>query len=108
MSYFPEPHTRSKNKIKVELDQYNYKAKSDLKNATAILNQKLRICYKKTDLANLKSGVDKLDIDELINVPSCLISLKKAVDKLDVGKLETTPEVDYRTTWVTFKPKLKK
>ena len=85
MSYFPEPHTRSKNKIKVELDQYNYAAKSDL-----------------------KSGVDKLDIDELINVPSCLISLKSAVDKLDVGKLETTPEVDYRTTWVTFKPKLKK
>ena len=30
------------------------------------------------------------------------------MDKLDVGKLETTPEVDYRTTWVTFKPKLKK
>ena len=36
MSYFPEPHTRSKNKIKVELDWYNYAAKSDLKNATAI------------------------------------------------------------------------
>ena len=27
MSYFPEPYTRSKNKIKVELDLYNYARK---------------------------------------------------------------------------------
>ena len=31
---------------------------------------------KKTDLANLKSDVDKLGIDKLKNVPSGLISLK--------------------------------
>ena len=45
----------------------------------------------KTDLANLKSDVDKLDIDRLKNVPSNLSSLKSKVDKLDIGKLETTP-----------------
>ena len=31
MSYFPESHTHSKNKIKVELDLANYTTKSDLK-----------------------------------------------------------------------------
>ena len=46
---------------------------------------------KKTDLAHLKSDVDKLDIDKLKNVPSGLNSLKSKVDKLDFGKLETTP-----------------
>ena len=30
MSYFPEPYTYSKNKIKVELDLSNYAIKSDL------------------------------------------------------------------------------
>ena len=45
---------------------------------------------KKTDLANLKSDVDKLDIDKLKNVPSNLSNLKAKVDELDIGKLETT------------------
>ena len=42
---------------------------------------------KRIDLANLKSDVDKLDIDKLENVPSGLISLKSNADKLDVDKL---------------------
>ena len=42
-------------------------------------------------VANLKSHVDKLDIDKLKNVPSGLSSLKSEVDKLDIGKFETTP-----------------
>ena len=32
MSYFPEPYTCSKNKIKVRRDLSNYATKSDLKN----------------------------------------------------------------------------
>ena len=31
MNYIPEPYTRSKNKIKVDLDLSNYAIKSDLK-----------------------------------------------------------------------------
>ena len=46
---------------------------------------------KKVDLANLKSNVDKLDIDKLKNVPTNLNKWKSKVDKLDIGKLETTP-----------------
>ena len=37
-----------------------------------------QILLKKTDLANLKSDVDKLDIDKLKNAPSNLSNLKKS------------------------------
>ena len=85
--YFPEPKS-SGGKVKVELDLSNYATKADLKNATGVDTSKFA---KKVDLANLKSNVDKLDIDKLKNVPSGLSSLKSKVDKLDIGKLETTP-----------------
>ena len=38
---------------------------------------------KNVDLANLKSNVDKLDIDQLKNVPTNLSNLKSKVHKLD-------------------------
>ena len=38
-------------------------------------------------MAHLKSYGDKLDIDQLKNVPSNLSNLKSKVDKLDVHKL---------------------
>ena len=37
---------------------------------------------KKFDLASLKSNLDKLDIDQLKNVPTNLNNLKSKVDKL--------------------------
>ena len=57
----------------------NYATKADLKNATTV------------DTSNLKSDIDKLDIDKLKNIPSRLSSLKSKVDKLDILKLKTTP-----------------
>ena len=42
---------------------------------------------KKVNLANLKSDVDKLDVDEMKNVPTKLSNLKSKLDKLDVDKL---------------------
>ena len=42
---------------------------------------------KKADLVNLKSDVDKSDIEKLNNVPSSLSNLKNKVDKLDDDKL---------------------
>ena len=42
---------------------------------------------KKTDLANLKSDVDNLDIDKSKNLTSNLGNLKSKLDKLDVNKL---------------------
>ena len=46
---------------------------------------------KKTDLANLKSDVDKLNIDELKNVPSNLNDWKSKVDELDVDEVVPVP-----------------
>ena len=46
---------------------------------------------KKLDLTNLKSKVDKLDIDKLKNIPTNLSNLKSKLDKLDVDKLVPVP-----------------
>ena len=81
--YFPKPKSLGGN-VKVELDLSDYVTKTDLKNATGVDTSSFT---KRIDLANLKSDVDKLDIDKLENVPSGLISLKSKVDKLDVDKL---------------------
>ena len=89
--YLPEPKS-SGGKVKVELELSNYATKAGLENAAGLDTSKFA---KKVDLANSKSNVDKLDIDKLKNVPSCLSSLKGKVHKLDFGKLETTP-VDLR------------
>ena len=65
------------------------KTKTDLKNATGVDTSSFA---KKVDLTNLKSGIDKLDIDKLKNVvPTNLSSLKSKVDKLDVDKLVPVP-----------------
>ena len=45
----------------------------------------------KTDLANLKSYLVKLDIDEMKNLPSNLSNLKSKVGKLNVDKLVPVP-----------------
>ena len=85
--YFPEPKSFG-GKVKVELELSNYTTKVDLKNATGVDTSNFA---KKVDSANLKSDVDKLDIDELKNVPSNLSNLKSNADTLDIRKLETTP-----------------
>ena len=74
--------------MKVELDLSNYSTKADLKNATDVDTRK---SAKKVDLTNLKSDVDKLDIDKLKNEPTNLSNLKNKVDKLDVDKLVLVP-----------------
>ena len=71
-------------KVKVKLSLSNYATKTDLKNARGIDTSSFA---KKVDLANLKSNVDKLDIDKLKNVTNNLTNLKSKVDKLDADKL---------------------
>ena len=46
---------------------------------------------KKVDLANLKSDVDKLDIDKLKNVPTNLSYLKNKANKLNADILVPAP-----------------
>ena len=73
---------------KFELDLSNYATRIDLKNATGVDTSSFA---KKVDLANLKSNVNILDIDELKNISTNLINLKSKVDKLDVDKLMSVP-----------------
>ena len=84
--YFPEPSSFEE-RVKVELDLSNYAAKTDLKKATGIDTSKFA---KNTDLANLRSDVDKL-IDKWKIVPTNLNNLKSKVEKLDVDKLVPGP-----------------
>ena len=78
--YFLKPKSLGAN-VKVELDLSDYATKADLKNATGI---DISDFSKKTYLANLKSDVDKLDMEILKNELSDLSILKSKVDKLDV------------------------
>ena len=59
-NYFPKPKFLGAN-VKTELDLSNYTTKSDLKNVIGVDTSDFA---KKTDLANLKSDVDKLDIEK--------------------------------------------
>ena len=78
--YFPDPKL-SGGSVKVELDLSNYATKTDLKNATVVDTSSFA---KSVDLANSKSDLDKLDTDKLKNVPTNLSNLKSKVDKLNV------------------------
>ena len=59
--YFPKPSNHKEN-IKVEIDLSNYATKTDIKNFTHVDTSGFAL---KTNLANLKTEVDKLDIDKL-------------------------------------------
>ena len=63
--YFP-PYRSSGGNIKVELDLSSYATKTDLKNVTHLDVSGFVL---KTNLANLKTEVDKLDIAKLTRVP---------------------------------------
>ena len=73
IDYFPLC-SYSENKIEVELDLSDYATKSSLKNETGADTSQFA---KKDDLTNLKSYIDKMDIDELEKAPNSLNSLKR-------------------------------
>ena len=81
MSYYP-PYRNSSNNIKVKLDLVNYATKTDLKN---IAHADVSSFASKTNLASLKTEVDKIDTDKLKTVPADLAKLSNVV-KNDVVK----------------------
>ena len=72
---FPKLKALGKN-VKVKLNLSNYATKADLKKAAGVDTMDFA---KKTDLANLKSDVDKLNINKFKNVPINLSNLKNKV-----------------------------
>ena len=86
-NHFP-PYNNSSENIKLELDLSNYATKKDIKDITHIDASGF---VSKTNLAALKTEVDKIDTDILKTVPGDLAKLSNVV-KNDVVK-----KTDYNT-----------
>ena len=82
MSQYYPPYRSSSNNIKVELDLANYATKTDLNNITHV---NVSSFAGKTNLAALKTEVDKIDADKLKTTPTDLAKLTNAIEK-DVVK----------------------
>ena len=81
--YFPKPFRSFGGNINVKVDLFNYATKTDLKNVSHVDTSSFAL---KTNLANLKTEVDKLDIDKLVPVPVDLSKLVNVVKNEIVKK----------------------
>ena len=69
--YFPKPYEPFGGDINVKVDLSNYATKADIKNISHVDTSSFAL---KSNLASLKTEVDKLDIDKLVPV---LVDLSK-------------------------------
>ena len=83
--YFPEPYEPFGGDINVRVDLSNYATKTDLKNISHIDASSYAL---KSNLACLKTEVDKLDTDKLTLVPIDLAKLSNVVKNDVVKKTE--------------------
>ena len=74
--YFFSRSRRFRRNIKVKLDLSNYPTKTDLKNVTHVDPSSFA---SKTNLASLKTEIDKLDVEKLKTVPTDLSKLANKV-----------------------------
>ena len=81
MSYCPL-YKSSSNNVKIELELSNYATKTDIKNITHV---DVSSFASKTNLAALKTEIDKIDTDKLKTIPADLAKLSNVV-KNDVVK----------------------
>ena len=84
--YFPKSYESFGRDINVKIDLSNYATITDIKNVSHVDTSSFAL---KTNLANLKSEVDKLDIDKLKPVPTDLSKLS------DVVKNDVVKKADY-------------
>ena len=96
--YFPKSYESFNGDMNVKVDLSNYATKADVKNISYVDTSSFAL---ETNLANLKSEVDKLDIDKLRPVPTDLSKLSNVVKndvvkKADYNKLVT--KVDHIDT----------
>ena len=89
--HFPKPYEPFGGDTNVTVDLSNYATKDDLKNITHVDTSSFAL---KTNLTNLKSEVDKLDVDKLKPIPTDLSKLSDVVKndvvrKTDFNKLVT-------------------
>ena len=96
MSYYP-PYKSSSNNIKVELDLSNYATKNDLKNITHV---DVSSFASKTNLAALKTEVDKIDRDKLKTAPTDLAKLTNAIENDLVKKTVYNTKITSKETQI--------
>ena len=82
--YFPKPYEPFGGNINVKVDLSNYTTKTDIKNILHVDTSSFAL---KSNLASLKTEVDKLDIDKLVPVPVDLSKLSDVVKNDVVKKL---------------------
>ena len=112
--YFPKSYEPFVGDINVKVNLSNYATKNDLRNVSHVDVSSFAL---KSNLAKLKTEVDKLDIDKLTSVPNDLAKLSNVVkndvvkktlyDKLvtKVNNIDTTGFV-LKTTYDTDKSDL--
>ena len=83
--YFPKPYEPFGGDINDKVDLSNYATKSDIKNITHIDTSSFAL---KTNLANLKSEVDKLDVNKLKPICTDLSKLSNVVKNHVVKKTD--------------------
>ena len=88
-TYYP-PYKSSGNNVKVELDLTNYATKTDLKNITHI---DVSSFASKTNLAALKTEIDKIDANKLKTTPVDLAKLTNAIENDVVKKTDYNKKV---------------
>ena len=88
-AYYP-PYRSSSNNVKVELDLTNYATKTDSKNITHV---DVSSFASKTNLAALKTEVDKIDADKLKTTPADLAKLTNAIEHDVVKKADYNAKV---------------
>ena len=77
--YFAERYEPFGGDINVKLDLQNYATKTDIKNTTGNDISKIAL---KSNLANLKAEVDKIDVDKLRTVPVDLSKLRTVINNV--------------------------
>ena len=82
--YFPKPFRSLGRKINVKVNLSNYATKAGIKNISDVDSSSFAL---KINLANLKSRVDKLDIDKLVPVPVDLSKLSDVVKMMLLKKM---------------------
>ena len=82
--HFPKPFRNFGRNINVKVDLSNYATKTDIKNISQVDTSSFAL---ETNVANLKTEVDKLDINKLVPVPTDLSKLSNIVKNDVVKKL---------------------
>ena len=97
--YFPKPfNSHFGDNIKIKIDLSNYATKADIKNISHVNTSSFGL---KTNLSNLKTEVDKLDIDKLAPIPADLsklrnvVKIKKTIYHKIVAKVDNIDTSDF-------------